>query len=43
MRTRAGLDLIATMQTAKNMMMLALLSKMKGETDAVTSMDTEVA
>ena len=35
--------LIATMHTAKNIMTLDLVSKMKGETDAVTSMDTEVA
>ena len=36
-------DLIATMQTAKIMMTLALVAKMKGDTDAVTSMETEVA
>jgi hypothetical protein len=35
--------LIATMHTAKNIMTFDLVSKMKGETDAVTSMDTEVA
>ena len=36
-------DLIATMQTAKIMMTLPFVAKMKGDTEAVASMDTDVA
>jgi hypothetical protein len=34
---------MATMQTAKNIIILDFVSKMKGDTAAVTSIDTDVA